>query len=232
MTRLSLCLALVATIGCGSSSSQKTVPNIPVTPAPVTPSAPLLAGTWTGMFGVSECTGSADWCQRTEPESFSLHLDGNLHGVAEIELARRSPLALDILQSNGTDGSATLKGVSTISGQPLMELEIRLEGSAPSGLTGSVRYTVTGGPFGGPAAATRSGPILFIRPVTIVRAGALQGTWRGFMKRTACSGDCDQARQTDDVTIWLSQQGSTLSASFNEDELEGTASGQTSRSGV
>jgi hypothetical protein len=230
MKRLLVCMALSAAIGCSSSSSQKqtNVPITPVTPAPIVPSTPALAGTWTGMFDVSSCVGSADWCQRTEPEAFSLHLDGSLYGVAEIELARRQPVALDILQSNDTDGSTTLKGVSTISGQPGMELEIRLEGSAPSSLTGSVRYSVTGGPFGAPAssAATRSGPILFIRPVTIVRAGELHGTWRGYMKRTACSGDCDQVRQIDSVTLWLSQQGSALSASFNGDALEGSASGR------
>lgn len=234
MKRIAVCIALCATVGCGSSSSQNKPPITPVTPAPVAPSAPMLAGTWTGMFDVTSCTGSVDWCQRTEPEPFLLNLDGNLYGVAEMEIWRRQPMSLDILQSNDVDGSTTLRGVSTIAGQSL-DLEIRLEGSAPSSLNGSVRYTITGDPSEEllkSLTATRSGPILFIRPVTTVRAGALQGTWRGYVKRTACSGDCS-GRDTSEATFWFSQQGAKLTGIFNwpngvapHDEIEGTASGQ------
>jgi hypothetical protein len=229
MKRIAVCMALCATIGCGSSPSQSERPMTPVTPTPVpAPSAPPLVGSWTGMFDVSSCTGSVEWCRRTEPEPFSLRLDDSLRGVAEMEPWRRQLLALDIAQTSSTDGSTILNGVSTISGQPTIDLEIRLEGSAPSGLSGSVRYTLTGDPYGEPKSSvvTRTGPILFIRPVTTVRAGALQGTWRGYMKRTACSGECGDAGQIRDVTLWLSQQGSTLSAIFNGDELEGTVSGR------
>jgi hypothetical protein len=235
MTRITVCIALCATLGCGSSSSENKTPSTPITPAPVAPTAPMLAGTWTGMFDVTSCTGSAEWCQGTEPEPFLLNLDGNLYGVAEMEIWHRQPMSLDILQSNDVDGSTTLRGVSTVTGQPRLDLEIRLEGSAPSSLNGSVRYTVTGDPsreLTKSLSATRSGPILFIRPVTIVRAGALQGTWRGYVKRTACSGDCDSGR-TSPATFWFSQQGARLTGIFSWSyagaahvEIEGTASGQ------
>ena len=234
MTRIAVCIALCATVGCGSSSSQNKIPGTPITPAPVAPSAPMLAGTWTGMLDVTSCTGSVDWCRTAEPEPFLLNLDGNLYGVAEIEMWNRQPMSLDILQSNDTDGSTTLRGVSTITGQPQLDLEIRLEGSAPSSLNGWVRYTVTGDPsreLTKSWTATRSGPILFIRPVTTVRAGALQGTWRGYVRRTACSGDCGSGRDTSAATFWFSQQGAKLTGIFTwvngwHDEIEGTASGQ------
>ena len=233
MTRIAVCIALCATVGCGSSSSQNKLPSTPIRPAPVVPSAPMLAGTWTGMFDVTSCTGSVDWCRPTQPEPFLLNLDGNVYGVAEMEIWRRQHMSLDVLQSNDTDGSTTLRGVSTIAGQSL-DLEIRLEGSAPSSLNGSVRYTITGDPsreLYRSLTATRSGPILFIRPATTVRAGALQGTWRGYVKRTACSGDCGSGRDTSAATFWFSQQGARLTGIFNwangsHDEIEGTASGQ------
>jgi hypothetical protein len=233
MTRIAVCIALCVTVACGSASSKNAPPNTPITPAPVTPSAPMLAGTWTGMFDVTSCTGSADWCRTTEPEAFLLNLDGNLYGVAEVEIWGRQPLSLDILQSNDADGSTTLRGVSTVVGQPGLDLEIRLEGSAPSSLNGSVRYTITSDPseeFLKPLTAARSGPILFIRPVTTVRAGALQGTWRGYVKRTACSGDCDSGR-TREATFWFSQHGDKVTGIFNwayafRDEIEGTVAGQ------
>ena len=233
MTRIAVCIALCATVGCGSSSPQNTPLITPITPAPVAPSAPMLAGTWTGMFDVTSCTGSVDWCRTTQPEQFLLNLDGNLYGVAEMEVWSRQPISLDILQSNDADGSATLRGVSTIPGQPGLDLEIRLEGSAPSSLIGSVRYTITGDPsreLVRSLTATRSGPILFIRPVMTVRAGALQGTWRGYIKRTACSGDCDSGR-TSEATFWFSQQGPKVTGIFNwaygfRDEIEGTVAGE------
>lgn len=233
MTRIAVCIALCATVGCGSSSSQNKAPITPVTPAPVTPSAPLLAGTWTAMFDVTSCDGSDDWCRGREPENLLLNLDGNLYGVAEIEIWGRQPISVDILQSNDLDGSATLRGVSSISGQPRLDLEIRLEGSAPSSLNGSVRYTITSDPstdFLKSFTATRSGPIMFIRPVATVRAGALQGTWRGYVKRTACSGDCDSG-QTSEATFWFSQHGDKVTGIFkgvigSRDEIEGTVAGQ------
>lgn len=234
MTRIVLCIALCATIACGSSSPKNNGPNTPVTPTPVpAPSVPPLVGAWTGMFDVSSCVGSAEWCRNTNAERFSLHLDEHLRGVAEMEPWRMQLLSLDIAQTSSTDGSRILKGVSTISGQPVMDLEIQLEGSAPSALTGSVRYTISGPPPTSlqSSVATRTGPILFIRQVTTVRAGALQGTWRGYLKRTACSGNCERVRETTKVNMWFSQQGSNLSGIFDwdygrGDEFEGTATGQ------
>ncbi|HKY22572.1 MAG TPA: hypothetical protein VJM31_15270 [Vicinamibacterales bacterium] len=232
MTRIAVCMALCASIGCGSSSPPAERPVTPLTPAPVAATPSPLTGTWTGMFDVSSCTGSVDWCRGRDPESFSLTLDATLRGVAEIGLWRRQPLAVDVVQSQGTGGSTVLKGVSTVT-TPQMDLEIQLEGSASSGLTGTVLYAITGDPYGEPKSTvvTRSGPILFIRPVTTVRAGALQGMWRGYAKRTACSGDCDSGR-TREVNFWFSQQGSNLLASFQwgsggrRYDLEGTAAGR------
>lgn len=225
------CITLCGAIGCGSSSPQNTVPITPVTPTPVEPARSALIGVWTGMFDVSSCVGSADWCRSAGPETLSLRLDGNLKGVAEIDLAGRQRVAIDITQSQSTGGATILKGLSAIPAQPSIDLEIQLEGSAPSSLTGSVLYTVSGvGPCCSSmsSVATRTGPVLFLRPVATVRAGALQGEWRGYMNRTACSGDCDRLRETYAVTLWVSQQGGTLIATFNGDQgggiqLEGTA---------
>lgn len=235
MKRLAVCIALCAAIGCGSASSQNKNPVTPLTPTPVdsVPSPRPLTGVWTGMFDVSSCTGSVEWCRITDPESFSLRLDADLRGVAELELWRRVPLAIDIAQGHATDGSTILKGVSNISAQPAIDLEIHLEGTAASGLTGSVHYTMSGERFGESKSSvvTRTGPILFIREVTTVRAGALQGTWRGYLKRTACSGNCEYVRETTQVNFWFSQRGSNLTGIFDwgygwDDELEGTATGQ------
>ena len=179
------------------------------------------------MFDVSSCVGSSAWCRTTSAETFSLRLDGELHGVAEMEPASGRPIALDVVQS-AADGVTMLKGVSTVPAQPRMDLEIQLEGLAPGNLTGGVRYTISGVPSGWStsSAATRTGPILFMRQVTTVRAGALQGTWRGYLQRTACSGDCKDSAASQELTLWIAQQGQQLTAFLNRTQIEGTTSGQ------
>jgi hypothetical protein len=192
------------------------------------------------MFDVTSCVASAfgypstDWCRSAGPETFSLRLDGNLQGVAEIDLAGQQRVAIDVTQTQSTDGSTILKGGSAIPEQPSIDLEIRLRGSAASGLTGSVVYTVSAripcciGPL---SVATRTGEVLFLRPVTTLRSGPLQGEWRGYMKRVACSGDCG-GYETQEMTLWVTQQGSNLIATFNGHygggiQLEGTAADRT-----
>ena len=221
---LVLCMALAAATGCGSSSPPSGAPPTPLSPTPVMPVRSPLTGAWTGMFEVSSCTGHAEWCRTTHAEPFSLNLDTTLSGFAEVEMWSEQSLALEITQSTATDGSTILKGLSTVT-KPQMDLEIQLQGSESSGLSGSVRYTISGPLYGTSAVATRTGPILFIRPVTTVRAGALQGTWRGYLNPTACSGDCQHVDQT--VSFSISQQGSRLLLHWSyTDEIEGTASGQ------
>jgi hypothetical protein len=228
-------MMLWSAIGCGSSRPENPVPVTPLTPTPVEPVRTALAGVWTGMFDVTSCVGSADWCRSAGPETFSLRLDENLQGVAEIDLAGRQRVAIDVTQSQSTDGGTILKGESAIPEQPSIDLEIHLGGSAASGLTGSVVYTVSGvGPCCSftSSVATRTGEVLFLRPVTTLRAGALQGEWRGYMKRVACSGDCDRDDETQEMRLWVTQQGSNLIATFNGHygggiQLEGTAADRT-----
>jgi hypothetical protein len=238
--RFAAWMILWGAIGCGPSRPENPVPVTPLTPTPVEPVRTALVGAWTGMFDVTSCVASAfsypstDWCRSAGPETFSLRLDGNLQGVAEIDLAGRQRIAIDVTQSQSTDGGTILKGESTIPEQPSIDLEIHLRGSAPSGLTGSVVYTVSAqipccpGPL---SAATRTGEVLFLRPVTTLRPGALQGEWRGYMKRVACSGDCDGG-ETREMRLWVTQQGSNLIATFNGHyvggiQLEGTAADRT-----
>src|SRR5688500_17616302 len=113
-------MMLWGAIGCGPSRPENAVPITPVTPTPVEPVRTALVGAWTGMFDVTSCVATAfsypstDWCRSAGPETFSLRLDGNLKGVAEIDLAGKQRIAIDVTQSQSTDGSTILKGESTI----------------------------------------------------------------------------------------------------------------------
>jgi hypothetical protein len=240
MTRQAFAASMMlwGAIGCGPSRPENAVPITPVTPTPIEPVRTELVGVWTGMFAVTSCVASAfgyasdDWCRSAGPETFSLRLDGNLKGVAEIDLAGRQRIAIDVTQSPSTGGGTILKGESAIPERPSIDLEIHLRGSAPSGLTGSVVYTVSApipcctGPL---SVATRTGEVLFLRPVTTLRAAPLQGEWRGYMRRVACTGDCGD-HYTQEMTLWVTQQGSNLMATFNGQygrQLEGTAADRT-----
>ena len=91
-------MMLWGAIGCGPSRPENAVPITPLTPTPVEPVRTALIGAWTGMFDVTSCVASAfgypstDWCRSAGPETFSLRLDGNLQGVAEIDLAGQQRL--------------------------------------------------------------------------------------------------------------------------------------------
>lgn len=213
LTAAVITASLAACWGCGGT-----------TPSPTSPSTTSVVRLWTGAFEIQSCTGTSYQCSLA-PEKFALRLGSDSAGVLQVETGiwtDAPAIRVDVNAAGaGTAGGVTLRG-STAIGRG-MEVELALT-RLDQTLDGTVRYTVQGSD--GPIA--KSGRILYASIDDTIQFGRLQGSWRGLVARTECTGDCaalDPVLANGAVTLDLSQVGVALSGRLNGYQVTGTASG-------
>lgn len=213
LTAAAIAASLAVCWGCGGTTA-----------SPTSPSSASVVRLWTGAFEIQSCTGTSSQC-RLAPEKFALRLGSDSAGVLQIDTgvwtdAPAIPVAVGVA-GTATTGGVTLSG-STAIGRD-MQVELALTRLDPT-LDGTVRYTVQG--IDGPVA--KSGRILYAVLDDTIQFGRLQGSWRGLVARTECTGDCaalDPVLPRGAVSLDLSQNGAALSGRLNGHEVTGMAAG-------
>jgi hypothetical protein len=208
---------------CGSRS--------PSAPAAPNPALTGVAGLWRGALGPAECTGDQWVCGERGPDAFALQLTPDGAGVLAIDISQLQscpwdpvPVSVDVT-ARVEDGTTRITGRSA-------RLDVELDLTDTAQLQGTFRYAAnvpTNLTDPAPCATvTKQGQILSASRTATISPGTFAGRWRGWIARTQCSGNCEDADdvlKTGAVELEISQAGGHVSGSFNGWEFAGDVAG-------